>query len=127
MRKDWQPYLPVHLPQWHNCPLCGGQMQTAAEEQAQPASSDTAMLDRCKHVKIHFVTGDIHKLLLRRSKYGSLFSAITVGHRHAHFLEKQHALAGVAAPGALLAVETAKYMLQLASKQVSGTPPAIRA
>ncbi|KAL3140672.1 Dynein assembly factor 3, axonemal, variant 2 [Trebouxia sp. C0010 RCD-2024] len=89
-----------------------------AEQQAQSASSDAAMLDRCKHVKIHFVTGDIHKLLLGRSKYGSMFSAITVGHRHVHLLEKQHALLGLAAPGALLAVETVKYMLQLSSKQV---------
>lgn len=97
----------------------GDNMQTA-EQQAQSASSDAAMLDRCKHVKIHFVTGDIHKLLLGRSKYGSMFSAITVGHRHVHLLEKQHALLGLAAPGALLAVETVKYMLQLSSKQVGG-------
>ena len=95
-------------------------MQTATEKQAQTASSDAAILDRCKHVKIHFMTGDIQKLLLGRSKYGGMFPAITLGHRHVHLLEKQHALAGVAAPGALLAVETVKYMLQLTSKQVGG-------
>lgn len=79
------------------------------------------MLDRCKRVKIHFVTGDIRKLLLSRSKYGGMFSAITVGQQHVHLLDKQHGLASVAAPGAVLAVETAKYMLQLTSKQVSGS------
>ena len=94
-------------------------MQTAAEDQAQAAASDAAMLDRCKHVKIHFVTGDVHKLLLGRSKYGGMFSAITVGQQHVHLLDKQHGLASVAAPSAVLAVETAKYMLQLTSKQVS--------
>ena len=96
-------------------------VQTAAKEQAQAAASDAAMLDRCKHVKIHFMTGDIHKLLLSRSKYGGMFSAITVGQQHVHLIDKQHGLASMAAPGTVLAVETAKYMLQLTSKQVSST------
>ena len=48
-----------------------------------------------------------------------MFSAITVGQQqHAHLVEKQHGLANLAAPGAVLAVETGKYMLQLTSKQV---------
>lgn len=95
-------------------------MQTAAKEQAQAAASDAALQERCKHAKIHFVTGDIHKMLLGRSKYGGMFSAITIGQQHVHLIDKQHGLASVAAPGAVLAVETAKYMLQLTSKQVSG-------
>lgn len=98
-------------------------MQTAAEKQAQAGVSGAAMLDRCKHVKIHFVTGDIHKLLLSRSKYGGMFSAITVGQQHVHLLDKQHGLASVAAPCAVLAVETAKYMLQLTNKQVGDGCP----
>ncbi len=93
-------------------------MQTEAEEQAQAASLDAAMADRCRRVKIHFLTGDIKKLLLSRSKYAGMFSAITVGHRHVHLVDQEHGLAKVAAPGAVLAVETAKYMLQLSSKQV---------
>ena len=90
----------------------------AAEEQAQSAALDAATMDRCKRVKFHFLTGDIKKLLLSRSKYASMFGGITVGHRHAHLVDKEHGLAQVAAPGALLAVETLKYMLQLTSKQV---------
>ncbi|DBB17927.1 TPA: Dynein assembly factor 3, axonemal [Trebouxia sp. C0006] len=92
--------------------------QASAQEQAQSDALDAAMTDRCKHVKIHFLTGDIKKLLLSRSKYAGMFSAITVGHRHVHLVDKEHELQKVAAPGAVLAVETAKYMLQLTSKQV---------
>lgn len=94
-----------------------------AEQQAQVAASDAAMLDRCKHVKFHFLTGDIRKLLLSRSKYGGMFSAITVGQQHVHLVEKQHGLVNLAAPGAVLAVETGKYMLQLTSKQVGDHDP----
>ena len=93
-------------------------LQASAQEQAQSDALDAAMTDRCKHVKIHFLTGDIKKLLLSRSKYAGMFSAITVGHRHVHLVDKEHELQKVAAPGAVLAVETAKYMLQLTSKQV---------
>ena len=97
----------------------GWSLQTAAEEeQAQAAAIDAAMAARCRNVKIHFLTGDIQKLLLSRSKYAGMFAAITVGHRHVHLIDKQHGLAAVAAPGAVLAVETAKYMLQLTTKQV---------
>ena len=76
------------------------------------------MAERCKHAKFHFITGDINKLLLSRSKYAGIFSAITVGHRHVHLVDREHGLARVAAAGAVLAVETVKYMLQLTSKQV---------
>ncbi|KAL0034805.1 hypothetical protein WJX77_007961 [Trebouxia sp. C0004] len=92
--------------------------QASLQEQAQSDALDAAMTDRCKHVKIHFLTGDIKKLLLSRSKYAGMFSAITVGHRHVHLVDKEHELQKVAAPGAVLAVETAKYMLQLTTKQV---------
>jgi len=93
-------------------------LQASAEEQARSDALDAAMTDRCKRVKIHFLTGDIKKLLLSRSKYAGIFSAITVGHRHVHLIDKEHELQKVAAPGAVLAVETAKYMLQLTTKQV---------
>ena len=76
------------------------------------------MTDRCKRVKMHFLTGDIKKLLLSRSKYAGMMSAITLGHRHVHLLDKEHGLSRVAAPGAVLAAETAKYILQLTTKQV---------
>ena len=76
------------------------------------------MRERCKRVKVHFLTGDIKKLLLGRSKYAGMMSAVTLGHRHVHLLDKEHGLSRVAAPGAVLAAETAKYMLQLTSKQV---------
>ncbi|DBA71332.1 TPA: Dynein assembly factor 3, axonemal [Trebouxia sp. C0005] len=91
---------------------------STSQASAQSDASGAAMTDRCKHVKIHFLTGDIKKLLLSRSKYAGMFSAITVGHRHVHLIDKEHELQKVAAPGAVLAVETAKYMLQLTTQQV---------
>ena len=80
------------------------------------------MQNRCKRVKFHFLTGDIKKLLLSRTKYAAMFSAITIGHRHVHLIDKEHAMSKIAAPGAVLAVESVKYMLQLNSKQVCRLP-----
>ena len=67
------------------------------------------------------LTGDLKKTLLSRSKYSGLFCAMLIGHRHARLVDKEHELLKMASPGALLAVETVKYMLQLSSKQVSAT------
>lgn len=92
--------------------------QPVSQEQAHSDALDASMAERCKHANFHFITGDINKLLLSRSKYAGMFSAITVGHRHVHLVDREHGLARVAAAGAVLAVETVKYMLQLTSKQV---------
>ena len=92
-------------------------IQLASPEKAQQATQEV-LRERLKGVRFHFLTGDINKVLLSRSSYANKFSAITVGHRHVHLVEKQHGLSRVAAPGSVLTLETVKYMLQLTGKQV---------
>lgn len=93
--------------------------QEPSDEQDGSAPAHNAAWQGLKGVKIHLLTGDLKKTLLSRSKYSNLFSAMLIGHRHAHLVDKEHELLNLAFPGALLAVETVKYMLQLNNKQVS--------
>lgn len=98
-----------------NSPWC---LQGTSQDEAQSAAHAAAVKERCQCIRLHFLTGDIKKVLLSRGSFAGKFSAITVGHRHLHLVDPDHGLAPVGAPGCLLAVETAKYMLQLTSKQV---------
>ncbi|KAK9812777.1 hypothetical protein WJX72_003474 [[Myrmecia] bisecta] len=96
--------------------------QVAAEvdaQRAKEAALDAAARQRCSHCRIIFLTGDLQKQLTSRAKFAGAFEAITVGSRHIHLLDKERGLAKVAAPGAVLAVENAKYMLQLNQDQVN--------
>ena len=43
-----------------------------------------------------------------RAKFAGAFSALSLGHRHIHFLGPEHGLLKVAAPGAKLVAENAR-------------------
>ena len=102
-------------------PLTGAlhMLQEQSDDQDGSAQPDTAAWQGLKGVKIHLLTGDLNKTLISRTKYSNLFCAVLIGHRHAHLVDREHQLTKVAFPGALLAVETVRYMLQLNNKQVS--------
>ncbi|GFH07898.1 uncharacterized protein HaLaN_02773, partial [Haematococcus lacustris] len=58
------------------------------------------------------------KLLTGKPRLRASFAAASVGHRHVHLLAETHGLRQACRPGALLAVESGRYMLQLKKEQV---------
>ncbi|GIL63281.1 hypothetical protein Vafri_17380 [Volvox africanus] len=54
-----------------------------------------------------------------RTKYSSVFSVLTLGHRHIHMLAPEYGLYKTAMPGAVLVTENARHVLQLNKDQAA--------
>ncbi|KXZ43299.1 hypothetical protein GPECTOR_95g688 [Gonium pectorale] len=92
----------------------------AAEEaalRAAEAAQDGAARRRAARFRLVLLTGDLAKGVTGRAKFAGAFSALTLGHRHAHLLGPEGGLLKAAAPGAAIVAENARHVLQLTREQ----------
>jgi hypothetical protein len=75
-----------------------------------------AAWERIRHWRVVPVLGDLAKSVTGKAKLRGCFAAAAVGHRHVH-LAGPRTLQAAVAPGGLLMVEGAKYLLQLKKEQ----------
>jgi hypothetical protein len=105
-----------------DCSLLGAPPgKLAAQETECCLSPETSALAlrTLARFKIVLHSGDLTKRLTSRKKFKNAFGAVTVGNRHVHHLKKDSCLAAVMRPGALVAVESARNLVQMKAEHVT--------
>jgi hypothetical protein len=100
----------------------------ASEHSTSPEEKGLSQLalDTLARFKVVLHTGDLKKQLTGRKKFANAFGAVTIGNRHVHHLKSASHLAAVVKPGALVAVESARNLVQLKAEHVAKFEQTVR-